>query len=179
MVELAGLSGSFWIFSFTKAWIFLKGPSYLWGRSGMRLNIFLLLSMLEASRASGFYEVTMPTVYPHGYWISTIIYLLRVVSCAEYSVCIISFMPPNKQIALLVTVYRCVIWGLERIVHPRTGTFTGNKRQSWDLNPGLAAIASAVRHHAMLLLPPGHDFIMWRVGPVMHDHKIAGKWSWL
>lgn len=68
----------------------------MWGRSGMRLDIFLLILMLKASRASGFYEVAVPTDYPHGYSISTVTYLLRVGFCVVYFVCIHSFITPNK-----------------------------------------------------------------------------------
>lgn len=40
------------------------------------------------------------------------------------------------------------------------------------MNPGLSATARAAPLRAVLLLPLGHDFIMWRVGPVMHDTKL-------
>lgn len=52
MVGLAALSGlNFFL---------CRGPRHLWGGSGMRLNIFFLLPVLEAFDASGFYEVPMP-----------------------------------------------------------------------------------------------------------------------
>lgn len=99
-------------------------------------------------------------------------------SCAEYSPYIISFIIPNQQIGLFARFYRCVVCGLGRMNGlPKGRHFIGNKRQSWDSNAGLSAKAHTLQLHAVMPLTPGHDFIMWRVGSVVHGHKIVGKRS--
>lgn len=57
-------------------------------------------------------------------------------SCAEFSVCVISFIVLNKWIGSLATFLRICNLRFQKNSLPQDRSFLiGNERQSWDLNP--------------------------------------------